>query len=166
MEKKELIFREQVTPDDIQHVRDLIDVSGFFSAAEADVAAELVEERLAKGVKSGYYFLFAEQDHQVIGYTCFGPIACTLASYDLFWIAVHNDFRGQGLGKELVRRSEDIIASLGGTRVYIETASRGQYEPTRQFYLNCGYQEEAILQDFYAPGDSKVIYVKVIHSNA
>ena len=134
MQNRALTFREQVTPDDIEHVRELIDSSGFFSAVEADVAAELVEERLAKGLKSGYYFLFAEQDHKVIGYTCFGPIACTIASYDLFWIAVHNDFRGQGIGKELVRRSEDIIAALGGTRVYIETASRGQYGPTRQFH--------------------------------
>ena len=162
MNHQELTFREEVTPADIQHVRELIVSSGFFTAAEADVAAELVEERLAKGIKSGYYFLFAEQAGRVVGYTCFGPIACTIASYDLFWIAVHNDCRGKGIGKELLRRSEACMAALGGARVYIETASRGQYEPTRQFYLTGGYREEAVLQDFYAPGDSKVVYVKVL----
>jgi GNAT superfamily N-acetyltransferase len=161
---RRLTFRENVIPDDIRNVREIINSSNFFSAAEADVAAELVEERLSKGLKSDYYFLFAELDSRVIGYTCFGPIPCTIASYDLYWIAIHDEFRGQKIGKELLRRSEDIIIGLGGTRVYIETASRNQYEPTRAFYLRCEYREEAVLQDFYAPGDSKVIYVRELRS--
>lgn len=130
--------------------------------AEIDVAVELVEERLSKGESSGYYFVFAEQGGRVVGYTCFGPIPCTIASFDLYWIAVHDSCRGQGVGKALMRKSEESIAAMGGTRVYIETSSRAQYVPTRQFYFACGYQEAAILADFYAPGDGKVIYLKVL----
>jgi hypothetical protein len=51
---------------------------------------------------------------------------------------------------------------MGGRRIYIETSSRAQYEPTRGFYLKCGYRQETILEDFYAPGDGKVIYVKAL----
>jgi ribosomal protein S18 acetylase RimI-like enzyme len=126
---------------------------------------ELIEERLVKGLRSGYHFLFAEQNGQVLGYTCFGPIACTIASYNFYWIVVHNNARGRGIGKELLRRSEEIIAAQGGERLYIETASRDQYNPTRRFYFDCGYRKEALLEDFYAPGDGKVIYVKVLHSS-
>ncbi|MDY6910698.1 MAG: hypothetical protein SWC40_12285, partial [Thermodesulfobacteriota bacterium] len=39
--------------------------------------------------------------------------------------------------------------------------SRSLYEPTRAFYHRCGYARAALLQDFYAPGDHKVIFVKV-----
>ena len=46
----------------------------------------------------------------------------------------------------------------GGRRVYVETSGRAQYEPTRRFYEACGYAREAVLTDFYAPGDDKVIY--------
>ena len=130
--------------------------------AEIDVAVELVEERLSKGESSGYYFVFAEQGGRVVGYTCFGPIPCTIASFDLYWIAVHDSCRGQGIGKALMRKSEELIAAMGGTRVYIETSFRAQYVPTRQFYFACGYQEAAVLADFYAPGDGKVIYLKVL----
>lgn len=162
MDSMSIIYREQVTADDMQHVRAIIESSGFFTADEADVAVELVHERLAKGISSGYYFLFAEQGGKVVGYSCFGPIACTISSHDLFWIAVHNDVRGQGIGKSLLQKSEEKIAQIGGTRIYVETASREQYTPTRAFYLGCAYREEARLEDFYAPGDDKVVYVKVV----
>ena len=120
---------------------------------------------MVKGIRSGYYFLFAEQAGKVIGYICFGSIGCTKGSYDVYWLVAHNDFRGLGIGKELLRRSERKIAEMGGHRIYIETSSREQYEPTRLFYRNCGYQEEAVLKDFYSPGDAKVIYVKAIQSD-
>ena len=47
-------------------------------------------------------------------------------------------------------------------QVYIETSNREQYAPTRGFYLRCGYRQEALLKDFYAVGDDKVIYGKVL----
>ena len=160
--KELLTFRQEVLQSDAQHVRELTTSTGFFMDAEIDVAVELVEERLSKGESSGYYFVFAEQGGRVVGYTCFGPIPCTIASFDLYWIAVHDSCRGQGVGKALMRKSEECIAAMGGTRVYIETSSRAQYVPTRQFYFACGYQKAAVLADFYAPGDGKVIYLKVL----
>lgn len=165
MKEIALTYRENVLWDDIIRVREIIESTGFFSDAEADVAVELVQERIMKGISSGYYFVFAEQTGRVVGYTCFGPIPCTVASYDLHWIAVHNDFRGRGIGKVLIKKTETIIATQGGGRIYVDTASREQYESTRRFYLHCGYREEAVLEDFYAPGDGKVIYVKVLHSD-
>jgi len=75
---------------------------------------------------------------------------------------VHPDLRGRGLGKQLTARTEEAIRAAGGHRVYIETSSREQYVPTREFYLRIGYQVEAVVEDFYAPGDGKVILVKVV----
>jgi hypothetical protein len=54
------------------------------------------------------------------------------------------------------------MAEHGARRVYADTSSRLQYKPTRAFYLACGYVREAILADFYAPDDGKVIFVKVL----
>ncbi|MFH2049132.1 MAG: GNAT family N-acetyltransferase [bacterium] len=99
----------------------------FFSQDEIDIAVELVTERLEKGIESGYHFIFAEIDGKTIGYSCFGPIPATQESYDLYWIAVHNDYRGAGIGKQLLTISEEAIHRLGGGRVYIETSGRDQY---------------------------------------
>jgi ribosomal protein S18 acetylase RimI-like enzyme len=157
-----IIYREEVKPADCDVVRQIVASSGFFSAGEIEVAVELVEERLHKGAKSGYFFIFAEESEVVVGYSCFGPIACTNSSFDLYWIAVDDRYRRLGIGKELLYHTESRIAEAGGDRIYVETSSRAQYEATRLFYEKSGYRKEASLKDFYAPGDDKVIYVKTL----
>ena len=155
-------YREQVRPEDCDSVRDIVASSGFFNDEEVDTAVELVEERLADGVRSGYFFIFAEREGTVLGYTCYGPIPGAVKSYDLYWIAVRQEYRSLGLGSELLARSEKKIAQRGGRRVYVETSSRALYTPTQAFYQAHGYRQEAVLQDYYAPGDSKLIYVKQV----
>jgi len=158
-----ITLRETPTPQDRESIRKILESTGFFYPDEIETAVELLDERLARGVASGYYFLFADQGGRTVGYTCFGPIACTRASYDLFWIGVRQDCRGQGVGKLLLQETEKVILGMkDGARVYIETSSRELYVPTRGFYLKAGYREEATLEDFYGPGDGKVIYVKAL----
>ncbi len=155
-----LSFRQQVRDADQEAVRALVRESGFFSPAEVDIAVELVSERLLEGDRSGYFFLFAEQEGRLAGYSCFGPIPGSEHSYDLYWIAVESGLRRRGIGRELLSRSEDMVQRAGGKRLYVDTSSRPQYESTVTFYLNCGYRKEAFLEDFYAPGDGKIILAK------
>ena len=105
---------------------------------------------------------FAEIDGVTAGYACYGPIACTVWSYDLYWIAVDPAHQGRGLGRALVEESERLIRDAGGRRVYIETSGKPQYVPTRGFYERCGYRLDVELAEFYGPGDSKVVYVKAL----
>lgn len=155
-------FRHEPQPSDRETIRRLTDSTGVFSPVEIDIAVELVDERLAKGPPSGYEFVFAEEAGRVVGYTCYGPIALTAGSYDLFWITVDKATHGKGIGRRLLEESERLIHLAGGQRVYIETSGRAVYEPTRGFYLRCGYTLEAQLKDFYAPDDDKCIYVKAL----
>ena len=155
-------FRESVLPSDRIAVEEIVASSGFFRPDEIAVAVELVDDRLNDPKHSTYRFVFAESDGVVQGYACFGLIPCTLTSYDIYWIAVRESARGSGLGGEILRRAEAQIAESGGLRSYIETSGKAQYEPSRGFYLKCGYREAANLADYYAPGDSKLIYEKVL----
>jgi D-alanine-D-alanine ligase len=159
---KPITFRMDVQPDDCGGVRAIVASTGVFSPVEIEVAVELVDERLSKGPASGYHFVFAESDGAVLGYACYGPIALTAASYDLYWIAVDKQCQGRKIGQLLLEKSEELIQAAGGGQIYIETSNRAQYSPTRAFYLRRGYRQEALLKDFYAPGDDKVIYVKAI----
>jgi GNAT superfamily N-acetyltransferase len=153
-------LRSAVRTEDREIVRRMIAGSGFFTAAEVNVAVELVDERLAKGAASGYEFLFAEEEGRVVGYACYGEIACTVGSYDLYWVAVDPELRSRGLGRWLMTRVEEAVRARGGRTIYAETSGRAQYEPTRQFYLRCEYEQVAEFPDFYAPGDAKLVYAK------
>jgi ribosomal protein S18 acetylase RimI-like enzyme len=129
------------------------------------VAVELVEARLGQGLASGYRFLFADGDGQLDGYVCYGPIALTKSSYDLYWIAVQPDAQRAGLGRRLMDAAEAAARALGATAMYVETSSRPQYEPTRAFYRRIGYRSAAELPDFYGPGDGQVIFAKRLRPN-
>ncbi len=124
-QREPLTFREQVRPGDVAAVREIVASTGFFHEHEIAVAAELVEERLAKGPASGYLFLFAEQGGRILGYSCYGEVACTVGSFDLYWIAVHNDQRSRGIGRLLLEKTEASIAGRQGRAIWVETS--GQY---------------------------------------
>jgi ribosomal protein S18 acetylase RimI-like enzyme len=158
MAQRENHFRYDVTHDDIEVVRRLTAGTGFFSPDEVDVAVELVDERLNKGIGSGYHFVFINNHGTTLGYACYGPIACTVGSFDLYWIVVDPQCQRQGIGQSLLSDVERLIRSQGGRHIYIETSNRGQYAPTRRFYERCHYECVAILPDFYHDGDDKVIY--------
>ena len=160
---RDLIFRETPSHDDPEKVSVIVEATGFFSEDEIGIAVELVRERLSRGIESGYYFLFAEDNKEkLVGYTCYGPVTGTESSFDLYWIVVDNDYQGYGTGKLLDSKTATLVREMGGTRLYAETSSKKQYEPTRAFYRKMGYHETAFLEDFYAPGDGKVIFVKRI----
>lgn len=158
----DLSWRSEPRSGDVELVSGLCRDSGMFSPAEVEVAAELVQARRLTGEASGYHFLFAEWEGLVLGYACYGPIACTMASWDLYWIVVSPGLQGRGLGRRLLERVEQNILAAGGRRLYVETSSRGKYHPTRGFYQARGYQLAARLDDYYATGDGMVIYLKVL----
>jgi ribosomal protein S18 acetylase RimI-like enzyme len=160
MNSTQISFREKVKPEDIEHVREIVVSTGFFYDFEIPVAVELVEEAAEEGDQSGYFFLFAEVDGKTVSYSCYGPIAGTDAGYDLYWIVTHNDYRGSGIGKQLLDETHRIVKRRGGRYIIAETSSLEKYTPTRQFYEKNNYDKEAIIKDFYLTGDDKVIYVK------
>lgn len=162
MNTDHLSFRTDVKFEDIEDVETIVRSTGFFRDDEILVARELVDERFHKGKESGYEFIFAIIDGKTVAYSCFGLIPCTLKSYDLYWIATHNDFRGQGIGRILLRKTEEEVNRLGGKTVYVETSSKEQYISTRVFYEKNNYILKARFEDFYDIGDDKCVYTKVV----
>jgi len=156
-----LSFRDTPAPADGDLVRQLAQDSGGFSAGEIEIAVELVEERLARGlVASGYHFLFGNSGGPALGYACYGPIPLTAASWDLYWIAVAKAAQGRGVGRRLLAEVERRVAALGGRQIYIDTSGRADYARSRAFYEKAGYRLAANLPDFYAPGDAKLVFAK------
>jgi len=157
-----LEWRSAVMDEDVGRVRSLVVSTGFFNAAEVDVAVDLVTERLTKGIRSGYHFVLAERGSSLVAYACYGPIMGTQGSYDLYWIAVSPDEQRRGLGAQVYTRAEAAMRKAGAKHVYADTSSSDRYAGTRGFYQRMDFHEGARLPDFYAPGDSKIVYVKAV----
>ncbi len=160
METVDILFRDGVFPEDIENVRRILTSSGFFRQAEIDVGIELVTETLKKENESSYYFIFLEYEGKTVGYSCYGEIPCTVSNFDLYWIAVDNHYRGKGLGHLLMEKTENVIRSLHGRGIYVETSEKEQYQPTLDFYRSAGFELLYIFKDYYEMGDHKAVFYK------
>jgi ribosomal protein S18 acetylase RimI-like enzyme len=140
-------------PDDRQGILAVTAKIDIFTDEEKDTVRELWDEQ-----EKGYNFLVAREGEQVLGFACFGERALTTGTYDLFWIAVDPSARRLGVGKALLRQTESEVQARSGRLLVLETSGMVKYEPTRAFYLTSGYEQEALIRDFYKPGDDLVIF--------
>jgi GNAT superfamily N-acetyltransferase len=157
-----IAWRDAVAAEDAPRIKALVAATGMFSPEEVAIAEELVLERLAKGAASGYEFVIAECRGRILGYACYGLIPGSEVSHDLYWIAVHPELQGGGLGRAIQERAEAAIRLAGGVQVFADTSSSPAYAPTRAFYLRMGFTIAAELPDFYRRGDGKTIMRKVL----
>ena len=152
-----------IAPNDRSRIHEIVVAAGNFDNQEIVTAMELVDESLQKGEESGYLTVVAEvlsTNPIVEGYACYGPTPLTDGVFDLYWIAVHPEGQGRGIGRLLVQYVEDDIRSRNGRMLLIETSSREGYDATIGFYERINYKVAARIKNFYHVGDDKLIFSK------
>ena len=137
--------------------------TGLFREEEVATAVELLDASLDDD--EDYRFLGAFDGDQLIGYACWGATPGTVATSDLYWIAVERERQGGGIGSQLLAEVERRLTADGRRLVVVETSSRADYQPTRRFYEARGYTRTATIRAYYAPGDDLVIYTKDLHGD-
>lgn len=152
-------------------IREILDATAVFRDEEVEVALELFDETFAAGPArapydpgdgvADYEFVGSfSRDGQLVGYVCYGATPGTDRVYDLYWIATHPEFQGEGAGSQLLDEVERRLRQREARMLVVETSSRTDYAGTRHFYEHRAYRPEATVTDFYAPGDHRVIYTK------
>jgi ribosomal protein S18 acetylase RimI-like enzyme len=150
-----------MAPADRAAVADIIVSVGNFNCAEIDCALELVDIYLGSEEQRDYCIVVAEStDARITGYACWGPIPLTVGGYDLYWIATHPAFHGQGSGRALMSYVEERVQQEGGRLLVLETSSKESYGNTVRFYRRRNYEEVSRIRDFYDVGDDKFVFVK------
>ena len=150
-------------PEDKAQIMKILRNTPEFTAEEVIVAEELIDLYLQQGaVFSGYRVMVSEGSDDPTGYICFGPTPMTENTWDIYWMAVAGEKQGQGIGRALIDAAETEIRKDRGRLSMIETSSKPNYEKTRAFHVARGYELIATVPDFYAPGDDKMIYRKLL----
>lgn len=160
-----LSFRDKITTRDPEVVRQISASTGIFDHDDVEITVELAKNAIKQKYKhtksiDDLKFLFAEYDGQTVAYACFGKIADSASTYELYWLSTHNAHRGKGIGKQLINKLLEDVKKVGGSKLYIKTDSKEQYKPTRQFYDACGFKVEALLKEYYSSNDDCIIYAK------
>ncbi|ODS42683.1 MAG: hypothetical protein MSIBF_05115 [Candidatus Altiarchaeales archaeon IMC4] len=133
--------------------------SGVFSDCEVkDLVANIRRYiRFPDGDELRTYAYLSGGD--IAGFLSFG-LGLGKKTYEIYWVCVSPKFQGRGVASELLRFAEGYIREKGGRRIFIETSSRQEYSPARQFYKKRGYESSAVVKDYFDEGDDKVVYSK------
>jgi len=122
---------------------------------------ELIDIALNDPKQNDYQiYCLADDQDQVVGYICYGPVPMTEGTFDLYWIAVDPDFQEKGAGSKLLTFLDEVVKSEGGRLILADTSTIPQYEKTQRFYMKNGFKEVARVPDYYYPGNDRVTFWK------
>jgi ribosomal protein S18 acetylase RimI-like enzyme len=149
-----------ITPADTPTLLAIAEGTGVFKPHEIVALREVLDDYHSDNHACGHRADLAESDGAVTGFVYYAPAAMTDRTWYVYWIAVTKQTQARGVGGRLLRHAEDKMRHAGGRVLFIETSSLPHYDLTRRFYLKHGYEQGAVLRDYYADGDDMVVFRK------
>ena len=120
---------------DSASIRNLLGQLGY--PQDSDSVIKAIENYF----EDGYYLLVAEIDDMIVGFS-------SLHWFDMFHmrgkmgritaICIEDDLRSKGIGRNLMRASEDLLKSKGCVKVEVTTNVKRTL--TQEFYAKNGYE--------------------------
>ena len=153
-----------IAPDDLPAILQLVVAAGLFPPEGTEELAGVLNSSVGGDLGPDHVWVIDDEGGPV-GVAYFAPERMTAGTWNLYLIAVHPDRQRQGRGHELVRHVEQSLKTRGARLLLVETSSLASFEPARQFYAGCGFEEGARLREFYDAGEDKIIYRKAIDSS-
>jgi GNAT superfamily N-acetyltransferase len=158
-----MVISKDISVDERKSIGDILRSTGFFYDFEIEIALALVDDTITYGSDiCGYHWMKIYDETELVAFANYVKNSFSVHSWDLYWIAVHQNSRHKKLGSALLKAVEDDVRNMGGKILWLDTSGRPLYAPTEKFYVKNGYKLKASLPDFYAPGDPKQIYSKVL----
>ena len=148
-------------PQDRESIIEVARLSGLFPPEGiAEIEATLAS--FFAGQAGGEQWLVSILENRAAAIAYYAPERMTDGTWNLYLLAVHPEQQGQGLGGALVQQVEQDLLQASARVLLIETSGVPDFAGQRAFYVRLGYHEEARIREFYAPGDDKVVYWKLL----
>ena len=144
-----------VTPDELPALKTVIDANKLFPS---DMLDEMISDYFSKKDSNDYWFTYDDGKPVAIAYCA--PEKMTEGTWNLYLIAVHPDYQRSGRGASMLHYIEQKLAERGERILLVETSGLESCEGTREFYRQCGYNQEAQIREFYQAGEDKIIFRK------
>jgi len=151
-------------PDDSAAILNLAIEAGMFPAHETDALSNVLADYFNGKLHDGHTWMSDEEAGELRGVVYYAPDVIADRTWYIYMIAVHPKFQGQGHGAALMQYVETTLQRSGQRLLLVETSGLPAYDRTQTFYKKCGYEKEARIRDFYAAGDDKIVFRKVLNA--
>lgn len=152
------VTTRQIAKADLPALKDVLDAVDLFPSAMLD---DLIADYLSNPASEHLWFTTEDEGIPVSIAYC-EPERMTDGTWNLLAIAVRPDRQGCGVGGQMMRYIEDLLAARGQRILLVETSSLPGFEQARMFYRKNGYREEARIRDFYQHGEDKIVFRKAL----
>ena len=146
-------------PEDAVGIERAIRGCGLFTAEEADGFAAMLPSLLAD---ADQHWRVLRAGAETVGAAYFSLERMSADVWNLRFVGLDAPAQGGGGGTRLLVAVEDACRAAGGRLLLVETSSAAGLAATRAFYRARGYEEEARIRDYRAPGDDKVVFRRAL----
>ncbi len=157
----EFLMMRSAQPDDTTGLLSVAAATGLFEPEQLGTLSEMLADHFQNKDPSEQMWITVDRGGP-IGVAYIAREAMTQGTWNLYLIAIHPDYQGQGYGTRLIRYVESQLVAVSARLLLVETSA--DFEQARSFYRQYGFEEEAQIRDFYAAGADKIVYRKLLTS--
>lgn len=112
---------------------------------------------------SGFQFWYEEnQDNEIVGVISLRENEQKSGGYLIDYVAVHNQYRNQGIALQLMDIVINFVQSVNGRYIQVNTCDTVLYEGGRKLFEKKGFYQAGHLSDYYFEGEGMIIYCKIM----
>jgi ribosomal protein S18 acetylase RimI-like enzyme len=148
---------------DIEQIRALAIGNGMFAPEDMGGFDDGLNGYLSGELEGHRWLVATGPGGRVEGAAYVAPEPFGDRVWNLYFLAADPSRHRRGAGSSLVRNVEQTLRAEGDetARVLIvETLSSAAYEGARRFYASRGFDREALIREFYGPGEDKIVFWK------
>lgn len=146
----------EVIHSDLDSLKIVLDSCGLFPSEYLD---EMISDYFNNLHTNEIWFTYVENNSPIsIGYCI--PEKLTSGTYNLLAIGVSENHQRKGVAVEMMNFIEQKLKTIGARVLIVETSSDDAQIGARNLYQKLGYNQEAVIRDFWNEGEDKIVYWK------
>jgi ribosomal protein S18 acetylase RimI-like enzyme len=146
----------EVIHSDLDSLKIVLDSCGLFPS---EYLNDMISDYFHNLDTNEIWFTYVENDSPIsIGYCI--PEKLTSGTYNLLAIGVSENHQRKGVAVEMMNFIEQKLKTIGARVLIVETSSDDAQIGARNLYQKLGYNQEAVIRDFWNEGEDKIVYWK------
>lgn len=146
----------EVIHSDLDSLKIVLDSCGLFPSEYLD---DMISDYFHNLDTNEIWFTYVENNSPIsIGYCI--PEKLTSGTYNLLAIGVSENHQRKGVAVEMMNFIEQKLKTIGARVLIVETSSDDAQIGARNLYQKLGYNQEAVIRDFWNEGEDKIVYWK------